>query len=137
MRSRRYPRLSALSPPPLAAAVRPVVATLSALLPAQSGEPELRPAFAVVVRAKPSGRGFCRNFCRLAAAALALAHALCRLAGAQEAGICRRADDGDRRLAAGAHASGKSRSAQQAYPDARRLLQEEARALRRRHAENL
>src|SRR5271154_2374795 len=95
MRSRGHPCLSALSPPPLAATVRPVVATLSALLPAQSGEPELCPAFAAVVRAKPSGRGFCRDLCGLAAPALALAFSLRRLAGAQEARICRRTDEGD------------------------------------------
>ena len=67
------------------------------LLPAQPGEPELRPASAALVRAKPSGRGFRRDLRGLAAAALGLAQALCRLAGAEEAGICRRADGRDRR----------------------------------------
>ena len=92
MRSRGHACLSALSPPPLAAIVRSVVAALSALLPAEPGEPQSRPAFAAVVRAEPSRRGFRRDFCGVAAAALAMAHALCRLAGAQEARICRRTD---------------------------------------------
>ena len=93
-RGRPHPaaRLPAAAPPALAAAVRPVLATLPALLPAQPRQPEFRPAPAALVRAGPSGRGFRRDVCRLAEAALDLADALCRLAGAQEARICRRAD---------------------------------------------
>src|SRR5438132_1655988 len=77
--------LSTPAPPPLAAAVRSVLETLSELLPAQSGEQTFRPASAPVVRAEPPGRGFRRDVRRLAAAALELAHALCRVAGTQEA----------------------------------------------------
>ncbi len=51
-----------------------------------------RPASAALVRAEPSGRGFRRDLRGVAAAALELADALRRLAGAQEARICRRAD---------------------------------------------
>ena len=85
-------RLPAASPPALAAAVRPVVETLSALLSAQSGQPELCPASAALVRAEPSGRGFCRDLRGMAPAAFEMADALCRLAGAEEARICRRTD---------------------------------------------
>ena len=62
------------------------------LLPAQSGEPALCPASSTLVRAEPSGRGFRRNLRGVAQAALELAGALCRLAGAEEARICRRTD---------------------------------------------
>ena len=104
-------RLPAATPPALAAAVRPVVETLPALLPAQSRQPAFRPASAALVRAEPSGRGFRRDVRGVAAAALELAHALRRLAGAQEARICRRADGGNRGQAAAAHraASGSIR----------------------------
>src|ERR1700722_14730331 len=111
-------RLSAAAPPALAAAVRPVLKTLPALLPAQSGLPAICPASAALVRAEPSGRGFRGNLRGVAAAALELAHALCRLAGAEEARICRRTDGGDRREAAGVHDAGACRSAARARPDA-------------------
>src|SRR5579885_47687 len=91
---------------------------LSALLPAQSGEPQSCPAFALVVCAEPSGRGFCRNLCGVAAATLPLAHALCGLAGAQEARICRRADERNRRHKAGIDASREGRAAVETHPDA-------------------
>ena len=82
-----------LQPPAaLAGIVRPLLHPLSRLLPPQSGQQELRPASAPVVRAEPSGRGFRRDLRGLAAPALRLAQALRRLAGAQEARICRRAD---------------------------------------------
>src|SRR5581483_5132368 len=71
----RAARLPAAPPPALPAAVRPVLETLPALLPAQSSEPALCPASPALVRAKPPGRGFRRNFCGLAAAAFELAHA--------------------------------------------------------------
>ena len=89
--------LSVAAPAPLAGAVRPVVDPLSALLSAKSSQPALRLAPSALVRAKPSGRGFRRDLRGVAHAAFELAHALCRLAGAQEAGICRRADGRDRR----------------------------------------
>ena len=92
--------LSAAPPPALAGTVRPLLHPLSGLLSAESGQQELRPASAAVVRAEPSGRGFRRDLRGLAAPALRLAQALRGLAGAQEARICRRADGGDRRRAA-------------------------------------
>src|ERR1700753_963819 len=137
MRARRDPRLSAASSPPLAAIVWSVVAPLSALLPPNSAKPQSRSAFAAVVCAKPSGRGFRRDFRSVAAAALAMADALCRLAGTQETRICRRADAGYRRQTAGGHESRETRSAEHAYANARRLLQKEAVALYRRYAANL
>src|SRR5262245_46680737 len=48
-------RLPAPAPPALATVVRPVLETLPALLPAQSGQPELCPASSSLVRAEPSG----------------------------------------------------------------------------------
>src|SRR4051794_33247103 len=106
---RHTARLSAATPPALAAIVRPVVETLSALLPAQSGEQALRPASAAVVCAEPSGRGFRRDLCGVAAAALELADAICRLAGTEEARIYRRADGRDRGKAAAGHDAGACR----------------------------
>src|SRR3979490_2557527 len=81
----RAARLPAAAPPALAAIVRRVFETLPALLPAQSGQPELCPASSALVRAEPSGRGFRRNLCGVAAAAVELPGAFCRLAGAEEA----------------------------------------------------
>src|SRR5882672_10750742 len=81
----RTARLSAATSPALAATVRAVLETLPALLPAQSGQPALCPASAALVCAEPSGRGFRRDLCGVAAAALELADALRRLAGTQEA----------------------------------------------------
>src|SRR5580692_9862209 len=104
-------RLSAAAPPALAAAVRSVLKTLPALLPAQSGQPALRPASSALVRAEPSGRGFRRNLRGVAAAAVELADTLCRLAGAEEARICRRTDGGNRREAAAGLDAGACRSA--------------------------
>src|SRR6185295_14438348 len=131
-RPHRAARLPAAPPPALAATVRPVLETLPALLPAQSGQPALCPAPAALVCAEPSGRGFRRNLCGLAAAAFELADTLCRLAGAQEAGICRRTDGGDRREAAADHLARARRSAAQAERDAGRPLQEETGVLRLR-----
>src|SRR3981189_889892 len=76
--------LSASSPPPLAAAVRPLIEALSEILPAEPGQPEFRPASAALVRTEPPGRGFRRNVCGLAPAPLELACALRRLAGIEE-----------------------------------------------------
>ena len=103
-------RLPTAAPPALAAAVRPVVEALSALLPAQPGKPALRPASPSLVRAEPSGRGLCRDLCGVAAAALELADAICRLAGAEEARICRRADGRDCGKATADHDAGACRS---------------------------
>ena len=113
-RARGAALLCAAPPPPLAAAVRPFVDPLSALLSAESGEQEFRPASAALVCAEPSGRGFRRDLCGLADAALELAQALRRLAGAEEAAIRRRADGGDRRPEAAADAAARGRSAAQA-----------------------
>ena len=108
------------------------------LLSAESGQQTFRPASAAVVRAEPSGRGFRRDVRGLAAAALELAHALRRMAGAQEAGIRRRADGGNRRAAAAAR-RGRERvdPITPAHRDARRALPKEAGSLRLRHAEDL
>src|SRR5581483_3486991 len=130
-------RLSIAAPPALAAAVWPVLKTLPALLPAQSGEPAICPASSALVRAEPSGRGFRRNLRGVATAALELADALCRLAGAEEARICRRADGGNRRQTAGGHDAGARRSVARAQPDAWRALPEEAGVLRLQAAEDL
>src|SRR5712672_1360009 len=110
-------RLPAATPPALAAIVRRVFETLPALLPAQSGQPELCPASSALVRAEPSGRGFRRNLCGVVAAAVELADTLCRLAGAKEARICRRADGRDCRGAAPGHNAGACRSTAQAQPN--------------------
>src|SRR5580692_1392639 len=119
-------RLSAAAPPALAAAVRTVLETLPALLPAQSGQPAICPASSAVVRAEPPGRGFRRNLCGVAAAAFELADALCRMARAEEAGICRRADGGNRRAAARGCDTGARRSPARTRPDACRTLSEKA-----------
>src|SRR2546423_13349112 len=104
-------RLPTATPPALAATVRPVLETLPALLPPQSGQPELCPASSALVRAEPSGRGFRRNLRGVAATTFKLADALCRLAGAEEAQICRRTDGRNRRQAAAHHDAGACRSA--------------------------
>src|SRR5215471_9242364 len=137
MRTCGDPCLSTLSPPSLAAAVWPLIEALPAVLSGQSRQPQSCSEFAAVVRAKSSRRGFRRDFCRMAAAALALAHPLRRLACAQKTGICRRADGRNCRQATDSDASGKGRTAQYANPNARRLLQKEALALSRRHAQDL
>src|SRR6185437_791838 len=121
-RSCRAARLSIAPPPALAAIVRTVFETLPALLPAQSGQPALCPASAALVRAEPSGRGFRRNLCGVVAAAVGLADALCRLAGAEEARIYRRADARNRREAAGGRDARAYRSAVRAPPNAGRAL---------------
>src|SRR3954470_22483283 len=127
---RHTARLPVAAPPALAATVRPVVETLSALLPAQSGQPALCPASAALVRAEPSGRGFRRDLCGVAAAPFELADTIRRLAGAEEARICRRTDGRDRGQATADHDAGACRYAGSAEPDARRALQEEAGVLR-------
>src|SRR5436190_5170868 len=138
---RGWPCAAALlpAPPPscVAAVVRPVLAALSEILPAQSGEPQFRAASAALVCAEPSGRGLRRDLRGVAAAALELAHALCRLARAQEARIRRRADGGDRRCRTAAHAARAGRPALAAHPDACRALSKKAGSLRVRDAEDL
>src|SRR5579871_2354310 len=129
-RARRAARLSAAAPPPLPATVRPVLETLPALLPAQSGQQALRPASPALVRAEPSGRGLRGNFRGLAPAAVELADALCRLAGAEEARICRRADGRNRRKAAAGRDPRTGRSIAWAQPDPWRALPEKAGVLR-------
>ena len=136
-RTRRAARLSAQPPPPLAEAVRPRLEALSALLPARSGQQELRAASAAVVRAEPPGRGFRRDLRGLADAALELAQALRRLAGAAQARVRRRTDGGDRRPAAEDDAARPHRSAEQVQDHACRILPEQAGSLRRRYAEDL
>ena len=101
-------------PPPLAAALRPLLDPLSALLPAEPVEPQLRPASAPVVRAEPPRRGFRRDLRRVAEPALQLAQALPGMAGAEEAQLRRRADARDRRRQAGAHPPSRRRSGQPA-----------------------
>src|ERR1700722_13557496 len=108
----------------MADAVRPVFATLSALLSTESGQQAFRAASAALVRPEPPGRRFRRNLCGMAAAALELALALRRRAGAEEAGICRRVDDRNRWATAAAHRSGAGRSPEPPHRDAWRALQE-------------
>src|SRR5687768_14658709 len=110
--------LSAAAPAPLAATVWAFLQALSQALSAQPPQSAFRPASPALVRAKPSGRGFRRDFRGLAHAAIQLAQALCRLARAEEAGICRRADGGDRRAEAFADSAvgGGPASAADPYP---------------------
>src|SRR6185369_154906 len=84
--------LPAAAPPQMAAAVRQVVGDLSRLLSPQPGQPQLRAASPPLVCAEPSGRGFRRDLRGLDGPETQMAEALCRLAGAEEAGIRRRAD---------------------------------------------
>src|SRR5262245_60866049 len=132
--SRSRPRaasvLSVAAPAPMAGAVRPVVDPLSPLLSAESRQPPLRLPPAAVVRAEPPGRGFCRDVRGVAYAALELAQALCRLAGFEEAAICRRADGRDRRGEARAHAPAACRPVEPAHADAGRTLRKQTRPIR-------
>src|SRR5439155_10889646 len=130
-------RLSAAPAAPLAGALRPLIAALPAILPAESGEPPLRLSSAALVRAEPSRRGLCRNVRGVADAALELAQALCRMAGTQEIGICRRADGGDRGAEAAGHAPAARRAAEPADANAGRALREEADASFHRLSEDL
>src|SRR6476469_3384927 len=114
----------------MAEAVWPLLQALPALLPAHSGEPALCPAPLAVVRAEPSGRRFRRNLRGVAAAALELADALRRLAGAEEARICRRIDGGNRREAAAGHDTRACRCVAWTEPDPGRALPEKAGILR-------
>src|SRR4051794_558487 len=121
----------------MAEAVWPVLEALPALLPAQPGQPALCPAPSSVVRAEPSGRGFRRNFRGMAAAAVELADALCRLASAEEARICRRTDGRNRWQASAGHNAGATRSAPRTQPDTWRALPEKAGVLRLQATEDL
>ena len=70
---------------------------------------------------------FAETFAVWLTPALELAQALCRLAGAEEARICRRADGRDRRREAGADAAAlQVDPLEPAQPDARRALRAEA-----------
>ena len=89
--------LRAEPPPQVAGHVRPVLDQVSPALSPQSGKQGLRPAPAALVCAEPSGRRLRRDVRSVADAAVELAQALCRLAGAREARICRRADGRDGR----------------------------------------
>src|SRR5262249_12966828 len=96
-RACRTALLSIAAASALATAVRSIFDPLSGLLPAKPGQQELCPTSATLVCAEPSGRRFRRDLRRLAQATLRLAHALCRMAGAEEARICRRAHGRDRK----------------------------------------
>src|SRR4029079_13815390 len=78
---------------------------------------------------KPSRRGFRRDLRGVAHAALELAQALRRLAGAEEAAIRGRADGGDRQAEAEADAADRGRAAAKPANHARRALPQEAPAL--------
>src|SRR5262245_37524067 len=121
----------------MARTVRAIIVALPRFLPAEPGQPALRPASSALVRAEPPGRGFRRDLRDLAHAALELAAALRRMAGAQEAAICRRADGRAGRQEAVADETAACRSAQPAQLDAGRALSEEARALRDRSSDRL
>jgi hypothetical protein len=129
--------LSIATPPALATVVRPVLETLPALLPPQSGQPALCPASSALVCAEPSGRGFRRNLCCVVAAAVELAGTLCRLAGAEEARVCRRAVGRDWRVAAASHDTGAFRSTVQTQRNAWRALPEKAGVLRLQATEDV
>src|SRR5581483_8384419 len=129
--------ISIAAPASLAAVVRPLLLALSEALSPQSAQQALRPASSALVCAKPSGRGFCRNLRRVAHAALGVAQTLCRLAGIEEAAICRRVDGGDRGKEAAAGAAARSRPAETAQSHACSTLQEETGFVRRRFLEIL
>ena len=114
-RPRRPARLPAPSPPALAAALRALLAALPAATigrtrPAGSYVQHLRLWYA---QSHPD-EDFAETFAVWLQPALQLAQALCRLAGAEEAGICRRTDGRDRRRETAAHLSRGGRSAQPA-----------------------
>src|SRR5262249_23240714 len=90
-------RLRAASPPPLADIVRQRHQALPRVLSRQPRKQGLRPVPAPLVRTVPPRRRLRRDVRGVADAALQLAQALCRLAGAEEALLCRGADDRTRR----------------------------------------
>src|ERR1700760_5095120 len=96
-------RVPIATPPTLASAIWSVFKALPAILSAQPGQPALRSTSPALVRAEPSRRRFCGNLRGMAEAALELAYTLRRLAGAEEAGICRRPDGRDRGQPSVAH----------------------------------
>src|SRR5262249_12886252 len=127
--SRSRPRgasvLSVAAPAPVAGTLRRVLDPLPEILSAEPRHPPARLSSPVVVRAERRRRGFRGEFRGVAAAPLELAQALRRMAGAEEAAICRRADGRDRRAEAGGHAPAAGRTAEPAHPDARRALRKE------------
>src|SRR5690606_15863840 len=85
-------RLAAPPPAPVAGAVRAVVPPLPRVLPAQPGQPPLRPAPEALLRPEPSRRGLRRDLRRLAPSPLRLAEAVRGVAGVAEARVRGRAD---------------------------------------------
>src|SRR5690606_11271250 len=125
----RVPAAPACGFPPR---VRARLAALPPRLRRPPGEPRLRAAPALVVRAKPPDRGLRGNLRRLARAEAALAAGIRRLAGAREARARRPADERDRRhpaLELGPH---DDRAAAHEPPHAARALPAQATALRGR-----
>src|SRR5450759_1072523 len=109
-------RLSSAPAARMAATLRPVVHQVSRVVPAESGQQEIRPAPASLVRAKPPRRGLRRDLRRLAGAAFRLAAALRWLARLPEVAVCRPFDEGTRRGKAPGDYTYRRRSGAHAHP---------------------
>ncbi len=107
------------------------------VLHAQTVQQELRPAPRFLVRAEPSRRGLRRDVRGVAQPALAVARALRRLAGAEEARVHGRADARPRRASAPPGVAPQAGAAAQPEEDAAAALRPQARALRLRVPELL
>src|SRR5688572_26864035 len=81
----------------MAADLRPGVARGNGVLPAAPVQPVVRRAPGRLVRPEPSGRRFCRDFCRLVDAGRDLARTLPRLESAPETRVHRCPDEVARR----------------------------------------
>ena len=103
-------------------------------LQAKTEEPEIRSAPAGLVRAGASGRRLCRDVCRLAHTALAMATSLSRLAGIAQARIHRRVDERSRRHKTAKQNAHESRATLRVEDNTARTLSSQARALRLRVA---
>ena len=136
-RPRHRQRLHAAAAPQAAQAVRPVDGGVSRVLHAQALQQELRPAPRLLVRAEPSRRGLRRDVRGVAQAGLAVARALRRLAGAEEARVHGRAHAGARRAPAAPGVAPQAGAAAQPEEDAAAALRPQARALRLRVPELL
>ena len=131
-RARDRQRLQAAAAAQAAQAVRAVDGGVPRVLHAQALQQELRPAPRFLVRAEPPGRGLRRDVRGVAQPALAVARALCRLAGPEEARVPRRADAGARRPSAAPGVAPQAGAAAQPEEDAAAALRPQARPLRLR-----
>ena len=98
-RPRHRQRLQAAAAAAASADLRPVLHAVSGVLHAEAVQQELRAAPRQLVRAEPSRRGLRRDVRGVAEPGFRLAHALRRLAGAEEARVHGHADERDRRQA--------------------------------------